>query len=358
MARGDEGALHRCCGGLMSRRGHMANAIIEAVCALAMALSGGHALAEEASPGCGTTCARFAQLLCDFVGRAASPQQQLALGREMYAARKASSSGTPELYSSLALAAALMSCEQHDEAIPLFQEVVRLSDWTRCAACNAAPSPPECECKGDWAAHCMCLAMCYKKAGRRDEGRAFCREAVDAFADDQPGRLVPAPIKLGMALCMRNLEEHACALRVFLGMMDIAPEDDRDAAVTCRMGAAECLLATGDAAAAYSYAEAVATIVSPGSANATAALNLLKRCARRCDKAGCKEAVDISQQDERGMQERQDAADAAMRRLLAEDAVEAARAARAASTHALKVARRAARKANAALKAAGHHTLL
>ncbi len=76
--------------------------------------------------------------------------------------------------------------------------------------------------------------------------------------------------------------------------------------------------------AAYSYAEAAATIVSPGSANATAALNLLKRCR---------------------LQERQDAA---MYELLAEDAEAIVKEARAAATHALKSARRA------ALNAAGH----
>jgi hypothetical protein len=110
MGRSDEGALHLCCGGLMSRRVRLAFDDLEAVCALAMVLSGGHE--TTSSQECGTACARFAQLLCNFVGRAASPQHQLALGREMYAARKASSSGTPELYAALALARALMSCQR------------------------------------------------------------------------------------------------------------------------------------------------------------------------------------------------------------------------------------------------------
>ena len=89
MGRGDESALNKCCAGLMSQRGRLAVEVIDAVSslAMAMALSGG------------TTCARLAQLLCDFVGSAGSPRQQLALSRKMYAASsEADSSASSELY--------------------------------------------------------------------------------------------------------------------------------------------------------------------------------------------------------------------------------------------------------------------
>ena len=354
MGSGDDSALHKCCAGLMSRRGRLEVEVVDAVSALAMALavSGGAA------------CARFAQQLCDFVGSAGSPRQQLALSRKMYAAvssspaassSSAASAASSELYAALALARALVSCQKHNEAIPLLQDVVRLSsDWSRCSECNqserdqaerdeAERDEAACNCKGEWALHCMSLAMCCQKAGRFDDGRALCREAVDAFADDPRGRLLTRA-KLSMALCMRNLEEHACALRVYLGMTGVPPGKDHNAAVLCRLGAGGCMLAAGDATAACAYAEQATALVRPGSALATLALDLLKDCKASC-KASCKAGRS------EGPRSQQDA-DAAMRQLLADEAEAAVKEARAAASRAIKTARRAARKVEKAMKAA------